>query len=296
MLSPDAYLTFALEPHRFAVRADCAREVVRAAVLAAPSGASPSIAGIIRFRGRDVAVLDLRSRLGIPVRRFHRDPHFIIAEAGPRLVALRVDSPPDLMNVAAGPSPGYEGVARRAGSGDGFTRMPDGLVLIDDLERFLALDPALPGDPSLLSSQPPPPGLEEITLVGFSVGGESWGIEARLVWEAYRLEHLVPLPGARPPVAGISPWRGSVLSVLDLRSVLGIGVVPLPELQHVLVLGESQPQFGVVVDALGEVDTFAREALVKPPGASPRDRWSLGSAPSGALALDGTRLLREYAA
>src|SRR5688572_31904633 len=89
MQSPDAYLTFALEPHRFAVRADCAREVVRAAVLAPPSGGSPAIDGVIRFRGRDVVVLDLRSRLGIPIRRFHPDPHFIIAEAGPRLVALR---------------------------------------------------------------------------------------------------------------------------------------------------------------------------------------------------------------
>jgi purine-binding chemotaxis protein CheW len=296
MQSPDAYLTFALEPHRFAVRADCAREVVRAAVLAPPSGGSPAIDGVIRFRGRDVVVLDLRSRLGIPIRRFHPDPHFIIAEAGPRLVALRVDRPPDLLTLDPGHSSGHNGVGRRAGSGEGFMRMPDGLVLIDDLERFLALDQSVAGDPSLLNPQSPLPPLEEMTLVGFCLGGETWGIEARLVFEAYRLEHLIPLPGARPPVAGVSPWRGSVLSVLDLRSVLGIGMVPLPELQHVLVLGETQPQFGVVVDALGEVATFARQAIVKPTASASRDGWSLGSAPSGALTLDGKRLLREYAA
>jgi chemotaxis signal transduction protein len=84
--------------------------------------------------------------------------------------------------------------------------------------------------------------------------------------------------------------------VLDLRSVLGIGLAPLPELQHVLVLGETEPRFGVVVDALGEVTTFAREHLVSSADAVSRRGWSLGSAPSGAQALDGLRLLREFAA
>src|SRR5687768_3607310 len=110
MDSPDAYLTFALEPHRFAVRADCAREVVRTVALAPPAGASPAVEGVIRFRGRDVFVMDLRSRLGIPIPRFHPDPHYIIAEAGPRLVALRVDRAPDLMSVDAGHANGH-GVA-----------------------------------------------------------------------------------------------------------------------------------------------------------------------------------------
>jgi hypothetical protein len=47
-----------------------------------------------------------------------------------------------------------------------------------------------------------------------------------------------------------------------------------------------------LVDALGEVTTFARERL----SAVVTREWSLGTAPSGALALDARRLIRQYAA
>lgn len=164
MHGPDAYLTFALEPHRFAVRADCAREVVRAVALAPPAGTSSATEGVIRFRGRDVVVMDLRSRLGIPVRRFPPDPYYIIAEAGIRLVAIRVDRAPDLLSVDPAPADGHDGVTQPADNGDGFTRLPDGLVLIDDLERFLAMDQVAFDDPSLQGHDQQIAPLEEMTL------------------------------------------------------------------------------------------------------------------------------------
>jgi purine-binding chemotaxis protein CheW len=148
-------------------------------------------------------------------------------------------------------------------------------------------------------ARPPAPlaPLQDLTLVGFKLGGESWALESRFVWAAFRAQHLVPLPGAAPPIAGVSAWRGSVLSVLDLRGALGVQVHGPADLSHMLVLGDSQPQFGLLVDSLAEVGRFAREALAEPPARNVLHReWILGVTPSGALALDGDRLIRQLAA
>jgi purine-binding chemotaxis protein CheW len=136
---------------------------------------------------------------------------------------------------------------------------------------------------------------EEITLVGFGLGGESWSVEAPFVWDAFHLLQLVPLPGAQAPVTGVSAWRGSVLLVLDVRTVLGVPVAPLANPAHVLVLGERQPSFGVLVDALGEVTRLDKDALAGPAeGVALHGEWILGVTPSAGFALDAARLIRAY--
>lgn len=136
---------------------------------------------------------------------------------------------------------------------------------------------------------------ERLTLVGFALGGESWAVEARFVWEAFRLRRLTPLPGGRAPLAGVCAWRGSVLLVLDLRSVLGVPVVPLADLAHVLVVGERRPAFGVLADALGEVTRLDGRALTEPAaGAAIHREWIRGLTPQANFVLDATKLLEAF--
>jgi len=109
------------------------------------------IEGIINVRGVVVPVLDIRQRFRRPARPVEHTDHLIVAHAGPRLVALRVDRAVELARVNANEVesaeavlPGVEYIAQVA-------RFPDGLVLIHDLRTFLsaseaeALDEALPG-------------------------------------------------------------------------------------------------------------------------------------------------------
>lgn len=92
------------------------------------------------MRGTLVPVLDIRQRFNLPASPLAPTDHLIIAEAGPRTVALRVDQILELVSVAPGditPAdatiPGTELVA-------GIARLPDGVLVIHDLERFLSLD------------------------------------------------------------------------------------------------------------------------------------------------------------
>jgi purine-binding chemotaxis protein CheW len=100
------------------------------------------VEGVINVRGTLVPVLDIRQRFGMPPHPPTLDQHLIIANSGARVVALRVDRALDLVEVdesavesAATLTPGAEYVT-------GIVRLPDGVLVIHDLERFLSLDEA----------------------------------------------------------------------------------------------------------------------------------------------------------
>ena len=89
-----------------------------------------------------------------------------------------------------------------------------------------------------------------VEMLGFTVGRERYAVESRFVFSVTQLADLVPLPGAQAPVAGLTRWRGDVLTVLDLRRVVGGAPRALDDLGKVMVLGESGPEFGVLADTL----------------------------------------------
>lgn len=133
-------LCFDLHTHRFGLPVAVVREVVRAVAVSALPKGPPIVEGVVNVRGRVVAVLDIRQRFGLPRREIDPDQHFIIAQAGARLVALRVDRTTDVIAVEPGAvepashlAPGVRHVA-------GIAKLPDGLLVIHDLERFLSLD------------------------------------------------------------------------------------------------------------------------------------------------------------
>jgi purine-binding chemotaxis protein CheW len=134
-----SFLVFALHSERFAVRAQCVREVVRAAVVSRLPAAPAIMEGVVNYRGRVVPVLDIRARFGLPPVALHPDQHFVLAEAGPRVVALRVDRALELLTVPAAAVEAAS-VAPGVRLTEGFIRLPDGIVVIHDLARFLSLD------------------------------------------------------------------------------------------------------------------------------------------------------------
>lgn len=134
-----------------------------------------------------------------------------------------------------------------------------------------------------------------IQIVTFTLGGEAWGLEARLVWELFRISELARLPGAEAPVAGITPWRGLVLPVLDLRSVLGISAAALDGLRFAAVVGSDRPALGILAETVDEVRSVGESDLGDPPEGVILHRDHLLGVTAGALpVLDGARLVERY--
>jgi chemotaxis signal transduction protein len=93
---------------------------------------------------------------------------------------------------------------------------------------------------------------KRVDAVSFSLGRERYAVDARQVFAVFRLESLTPLPGARPPVAGVTPWRGDVLTVLDIRSLVGATPTALDDLARVIVLGNERPELGLLADRIDD--------------------------------------------
>lgn len=140
-----------LDGQRYGLRADAVREVVRAVTITTLPNAPVVVAGIINVRGAVVAVLDLRRRFDLPARPLDPSEYFVLARAGDRDVALRVDRSTELISVDPADIDRGEPILCRSRYVAGVAKLPDGLVLIHDLETFLsaaeaeAIDQALAG-------------------------------------------------------------------------------------------------------------------------------------------------------
>jgi purine-binding chemotaxis protein CheW len=138
-----------LEGQRYGLRADAVREVVRAATITPLPNAPAVVEGILNVRGSVIAVLDLRRRFELPARPLDPSEYFVLARAGDRDVALRVDRATELIAVDPAEIDRAEPLLSRSRYVDGVAKLADGLVLIHDLETFLSAAEAATVDQAL---------------------------------------------------------------------------------------------------------------------------------------------------
>ncbi|WP_309892346.1 chemotaxis protein CheW [Archangium sp.] len=141
--TPREVLLFTLEAQRYALPLEDVRELVRAVRLTPLPRAPAVVEGLLDLRGELLPVLDMRRRFRLPARRLSPSDHLIVAQAGARRFALRVDRAEGLLALEPGqldPSPReLPGVGYVAGA----LKLPDGLVLLHDLRTFLSQAEAL---------------------------------------------------------------------------------------------------------------------------------------------------------
>jgi purine-binding chemotaxis protein CheW len=139
----------------------------------------------------------------------------------------------------------------------------------------------------------PPQRHDRLEVVTFTLASETYAIESRFVIEVFRLRELAPLPGAKPPITGLTAWRGDLLVVLDLRPVLGLPATSLNDLGRVVTLGTGRQAFGVLADAARELGVLDAPGLRAPPdGSKARDGIVRGMTSDAVLLLDGDAVLR----
>jgi purine-binding chemotaxis protein CheW len=140
------------------------------------------------------------------------------------------------------------------------------------------------------------PVVGDVELLTFGLADEVCALESRYVVEVHRLTDLALLPGAQPPVLGVTAWRGGLLTILDLRPLLGVAAGALNDLGRVIVLGETQPAFGILADAVLDLVCVGVSDIVAPPdGVAVRREFLRGVTGEVVLVLDGQRLLRHCA-
>ncbi|HEY5061006.1 MAG TPA: chemotaxis protein CheW [Gemmatimonadaceae bacterium] len=131
-------LRFRLDAHQYGIASDSVVEIVRAVAITPLPGAPSVVEGVIDVRGTIVPVFDLRARFSIPSKALEPSDQFILARTPSRIAALHVDRVEDLVDVDGAAmsdlSPALSGTSHLAG----IATLPDGLVLIHDVETFLS--------------------------------------------------------------------------------------------------------------------------------------------------------------
>ena len=142
-------VVFQVEARRFGLPLAVVERVVRAVELTDLPNAPDIVLGVINVQGRIIPVVDLRRRLRLPPRANILADQLLIARTEARPLALMVDGvatvaeydPTDFTEAAA-VAPGLDYLA-------GLVRLPDGILLVHDLEQFLSLQEARALDEAL---------------------------------------------------------------------------------------------------------------------------------------------------
>jgi purine-binding chemotaxis protein CheW len=135
----------------------------------------------------------------------------------------------------------------------------------------------------------------QVELITFALAHELFGLPLETVREVFRPRDLALLPGAEPPAYAVTPWRGVLLTVLDLRATLGTGTRGITDLSHVLVVGLERSSVGVLIDRVHAIESVPEASLLAPSRAGGDEVKLVRAITRGAVhVLDAAALLETY--
>ncbi|MEQ8174299.1 MAG: chemotaxis protein CheW [Syntrophomonadaceae bacterium] len=94
---------------------------------------------------------------------------------------------------------------------------------------------------------------EELQLVTFNLGDESFGLDIMTVQEIIRAPQITKVPRSPVYVDGVTNLRGHILPVIDSRTKFGMPKIECDQSTRVIVVDVNGRQIGLNVDSVSEV-------------------------------------------
>lgn len=85
------------------------------------------------------------------------------------------------------------------------------------------------------------------------------------VQEINRHIEVTPVPGVSPTIRGVINLRGDVVSVIDLRKVLGLGSVEITQHTRNIVINCDGEHVGILVDRIADIWPIPVNEVAPPP-------------------------------
>ncbi len=101
-----------------------------------------------------------------------------------------------------------------------------------------------------------------------TLGGEPFAVGLRHVSEVFEVESVTVVPGMPSLLTGVTNLRGTVVSLVDLRGMLGL-TMDNAALPFAVVIRQGIRQIGLLVDHVPEIHTVAGEDLLPAMQAGP---------------------------
>jgi len=133
-------VVFVVERQRYALAlAEVERALPMAAATPLPA-APPIVTGVLSLHGTPLPVVDLRRRLELVPRAPRPEDHLLVVHTPRRTLALCVDEVQGVLEVPAERITASTAVVPGIGQVAGIVALPDGLLLVHDLDALLSLD------------------------------------------------------------------------------------------------------------------------------------------------------------
>lgn len=140
--SPELHLvTFALDREEFGIPIGQVREVIRISDITRVPQARQHVRGVTNLRGRILAVVEIRTRMGLPAATITPRSRIVVVGIGERVLGILVDGVSQVVKVptvTVAPAP-QEVVSPGADYITGVARWNSRLIILLDLERLLQL-------------------------------------------------------------------------------------------------------------------------------------------------------------
>lgn len=125
---------------RFAVPLESVERVVRMVAVTRLPSCPPVIRGLIDDHGRLLAVVDLGVRFGLAAQELRPDDRLVIIRTPERSLALVASDVQGILEVEDAEAVPITTILPSGGSVEAIVRLPDGLLLVQDMGLFLSLE------------------------------------------------------------------------------------------------------------------------------------------------------------
>lgn len=132
-------------------------------------------------------------------------------------------------------------------------------------------------------------------VVEFLLLPERYGIESHFISEVILLKELTPIPGVPSFVSGVTNVRGKIVSIVNLKTFLGLVTKGITELNKTILINYNGMEFGIIADAIIGIRSVDEKTLSPAPVTIQSDsaKFVKGITPDGMIILDGVHLLSE---
>ena len=162
----------------------------------------------------------------------------------------------------------------------------------NDIQRIILKKRA-----AALAVEPKEDGTENdlIEIVEFLLADEYYAIESVFISEVCHLKDLTPIPCTPAFVLGVINLRGTILSVIDLRTFFELPNKGLSDLNKVIVLNDGVMEFGILADVIRGVRLISVKTLQAslPTLTNIRADYLKGVSEERLVVLDGGKILSD---
>jgi purine-binding chemotaxis protein CheW len=139
---PESWVTFALAGEVYALPVSHVQEILRISTITRVPHAPHPVRGITNLRGRVLAVVDLRVRLGIAAGEIGPDSRILVADARGRSIGLLVDAARQVLKILPSvvQEPPSDVLTERTDFLRGVYHLDRDLVILLDVERVLLVE------------------------------------------------------------------------------------------------------------------------------------------------------------